>query len=266
MRSLVTVRDTMTPTQQRVATQVIAEETAARETLVVSLCGAHAYGFASVDSDLDLKGVWIAPTRELLGLRPPPAAFDRQEWIDDVEVDFTVNELAQAVSGVLKGNGNMLERILDPAPLRAGAGLDELRALARKNLCKRSHAHYCGFARSQQKAVDPSAPQAKKVLYVLRTCLTGAHLLEQGEVVPDLTALWQRHGFEEVPELIEHKRAAERGSLPDAWIAKVPALLERAFARLDAALARSHLPEQPPDAEGLERWLIERRLAQIGGS
>jgi predicted nucleotidyltransferase len=258
------MRDAMTPTQQRVAARVVAEETAARETLVVSLCGAHAYGFASVDSDLDLKGVWIAPTRELLGLRPPPGAFDRQEWIDDVEVDFTVNELAQAINGVLRGNGNMLERILDPAPLHAGASLDELRALARKNLCsKRSHAHYRGFAHSQRQAVDPGAPQAKKVLYVLRTCLTGAHLLEQAEVVPDLTALWQRYGFDEVPELIEHKRAAERGSLPDGWITKVPALLERAFARLDAALECSHLPEQPADADGLERWMIERRLAQV---
>jgi predicted nucleotidyltransferase len=260
------MRDAMTPIQQRVAAQVVAEETAARETLVVSLCGAHAYGFASVDSDLDLKGVWIAPTRELLGLRSPPSAVDRQEWIDDVEVDFTVNELAQAVNGVLKGNGNMLERILDPAPLHAGAGLDELRALARKNLHKRSHAHYRGFAYSQRQAVDPSAPQAKKVLYVLRTCLTGTHLLEASDVEPDLTALWQRYGFDEVPELIEHKRAAERGSLPDAWIPKVPALLERAFARLDAALEHSQLPEQPSDAEALETWLVDRRLAQVGSS
>lgn len=260
------MRDAMTPTQQGVAERVVAQETAARETLVVSLCGAHAYGFASVDSDLDLKGVWIAPTRDLLGLQPPPAAYDRQEWIDDVEVDFTVNELAQAVQGVLRGNGNMLERIMDPAPLYAGAGLDELRVLARANLCKRSHAHYRGFAHSQRQAVDPSAPQAKKVLYVLRTCLTGTHLLEAHEVEPDLTALWQRYGFDEVPELIEHKRAAERGSLPDVWIAKVPALLERAFARLDAARQRSQLPEQPGDAEGLERWLIDRRVAQVVGS
>lgn len=255
--------DAMTPAQQQVADQVLAEELGKRDTLVVSLCGAHAYGFASVDSDLDLKGVWIAPTRSFLGLAAQPSAVDRQGWIDEVEVDFTVNELGQAVSGLIKGNGNMLERILDPAPLYAGNGLDELRELARQNLCTRSYAHYRGFAHSQRKAVDPEAPQAKKVLYVLRTTLTGAHLLEAGEVVPDLSALWERYGFVEVPELIELKRDAEQGSLPPVWIAKLPALIDRAFACLDRALARSSLPEQAPAADALEDWLITRRIAGL---
>jgi predicted nucleotidyltransferase len=252
----------MTPAQRGAADQLLAEELAKRDTLVVSLCGAHAYGFASHDSDLDLKGVWIAPTRRLLGLGPSPGAVDRQEWIDEVEVDFTVNELGQAVSGLIKGNGNMLERVLDPAPLHAGEGLDELRALTKRNLSKRSHAHYRGFAHSQRKAVDLDAPQAKKVLYVLRTTSTGAHLLETGEVIPDLSALWQRYGFDEVPELIEHKRQAEKGVLPPEWIERVPALLDRAFARLDQALERSKLPDHP-DPRGLEDWLIERRLAGV---
>jgi len=103
--------DAMTPIQRTVADQVIAEELAKRETLVISLCGAHAYGFASVDSDLDLN---------------------------------------QAVSGVLKGNGNMLERIR--------------------------------------------------------------------------------------------------------------------FARLDQALERSTLPEQPKPGEALERWLVDSRIAKLGGA
>ncbi|PRQ04133.1 putative nucleotidyltransferase [Enhygromyxa salina] len=260
--------DAMTAAQREVADAVLAEELAKRETLVVSLCGAHAYGFASRDSDLDLKGVWIAPTRALLGLGPQPGAVDRQEFVGEVEVDLTVNELGQAVSGLIKGNGNMLERILDPAPLHAGEGLDELRELVRRNLSKRSHAHYRGFAHSQRKAVDRAAdkgaPTAKKVLYVLRTTLTGAHLLETGEVVPDLSALWQRYGFDEVPELIEVKREAERGVLPPAWAAKIPALLDRAFARLDLALERSGLPDQAPAADALEDWLIARRIADLG--
>jgi uncharacterized protein len=255
--------DAMTPAQRAVAAQVVAQEVEKRETLVISLCGAHAYGFASVDSDLDLKGVWIAPTRELLGLRAAPGAVDRQEWIAEVEVDFTVNELSQAVRGVLKGNGNMLERILDPAPLHAGAGLDELRELARRNLSRRAYQHYRGFATSQKHAVDLAAPKAKKLLYVLRTAVTGAHLLETGEVVPDLSALYDRYGFAEVPELIEHKRGAEQGVLPPAWIERVPALIERAFARLDQALERSTLPEQPAHAEALEGWLIDYRLATL---
>ena len=256
--------DPMTEPQRAVAERVVAEEQAKRDTLVISLCGAHAYGFASVDSDLDLKGVWIAPTRPLLGLRTPPGAVDRQEWIDEIEVDFTVNELAQAVNGLLKGNGNMLERIMDPAPLFAGEGLDELRGLARRNLSRRVHHHYRGFAHSQQQAVDPEHPKAKKVLYVLRTTVTGAHLLETGEVVPDLPSLAERYGFPEVPELIEIKRDAEVGELPPEWVPRVPELLERAFARLEQAREASILPEQPAEPEALESWLIDTRLGRLG--
>lgn len=255
--------DSMTPEQQRVAERVVAEVGRDRQVLVLSLCGAHAYGFASIDSDLDLKGVWQAPTESLLGLRDAPGAIDRQEWIEGVEVDLTLNELTQVVRGLLKGNGNMLERVLDPAPLLAGEGLAELRELVVENLSKRSHAHYRGFAHSQKLAVDPVAPKAKKLLYVLRTCLTGTHLLETGEVIPDLVALAPIYGFDEVPELVEIKRSAELGVLPDAWCERVPRLIERAFARLDQAFEASSLPMEPEAAGRLERWLIDRRIAGL---
>ena len=208
--------------------------------------------------------MWAAPTEPMLGLGTAPGAVDRQEWIDAVEVDFTVNELGQVVRGLLKGNGNMLERVLDPAPLHAGPELPGLRALVRRNLSQRSYAHYRGFAHSQRQAVDLAAPKAKKVLYVLRTAVTGAHLLETGEVVPDLAALAERYGFPEVPELIERKRAAEQGVLPGEWVARIPGLLDRAFARLDQALADSILPEHPVEPEALERWLIADRIAALG--
>lgn len=260
--------DPTTEAQRVVAERVVAEEIDKRPTLLIALTGAHAYGFASVDSDLDLKGIWEGPARGFLGLGRPPGAVDRQEWIDGVEVDFTVNELGQAVSGLLKGNGNMLERLFDPSPLHIGdrATVDSLRAATRAALSKRCYHHYRGFAHSQRKAVDPAAPQAKKVLYVLRTTTTGAHLLETGEVIADLTALHDRYGFPEVPELIAHKRAAERGALPSEWTAeRVDGLLDRAFARLETAREASGLPDQPsPEAAAaLEHWLITRRIAKL---
>ncbi len=59
-------RNALTPKQRQVADQVLSEEEQQREHLVVSLSGAHAYGFPSPDSDLDLKAIHIDPTRELL--------------------------------------------------------------------------------------------------------------------------------------------------------------------------------------------------------
>lgn len=49
--------DVLTNEQRSVMTRVLAEEEAQREHLVVYLSGAHAYGFPSPDSDLDLKAI-----------------------------------------------------------------------------------------------------------------------------------------------------------------------------------------------------------------
>ena len=153
---------------------------------MVALSGAHAYGFPSPNSDLDLKAIHIAPTRSLLGLSEPPVTRDRMEVIEGVEIDYTSNELAGALRGIVKGNGNYLERVLGAYPLLASPLLAELAPIVRRGVSKRYHRHYLGFATQQRQAMEASnAPTAKQVLYVLRTALTGAHLLRTGELRVD---------------------------------------------------------------------------------
>src|SRR3954447_9201656 len=96
----------LTGHQTAISDRVLDEEGRARRHLVVSLSGAHAYGFPSPDSDLDLKAVHIAPTAQLLGLGSPPPTKDRLEVIEGVEIDYTSNELQGVLSGLLLGNGN----------------------------------------------------------------------------------------------------------------------------------------------------------------
>ncbi len=252
------------PHQRAVAERVLGEEDRARRHLVVHLSGAHAYGFPSPDSDLDLKAIHVERTEQLLGLTPPAAVHNRLEVIDGVEIDYTSNELAVAVRGLLRGDGNMLERVCSRAPLRSSSWLGELAELARRNLSRRYHHHYRGFAHSQRKAVvEAAAPSAKKVLYVLRTALTGVHLLRAGECEPDLGVLHHEYGFALVPELIEIKQHAERQALPPALVQPVALALERVFVLLDEALEASPLPEEPAHAEALERWLVAVRRADL---
>lgn len=251
--------DRPTEHQMVVARRALEEECARREHLVVALTGAHAYGFASVDSDLDLKAVHVDPIDAFLGFGGGGSTADRLEIIDGVEIDYTSNEVGSALRGVLKGNGNMIERLMDPEPLIAHEALSSLRPLIEKNLSRRLHRHYRGFAHNQRQAIgDP--PRVKKVLYVLRTALTGAHALTTGEVVPDLSAVCDRYGFSQAHDLIAHKRAAEGGVLPPGT--EVQDLLDRAFACLDQALADSILPDAPAAPGDLERWLIDHRRSQ----
>ncbi len=248
--------------QRAVADRVIAEESAKREHLVVYLSGAHAYGFPSPDSDLDLKTIHIARTSALVGFDPPQPTYDRAEVIEGVEIDYTSNELAHVLSGILNGNGNFLERVLGGTTLAYIPELESLRPLVRASISRRVHRHYRGFAANQQKLLEKE-PTIKKLLYVLRTALTGTHLLRTGELETDLTRLAPAYDLREASELVAAKRAGERvaaePSLLEAWRPKV----EQALSRLDAARERSVLPDEPRNVEALERWLVAVRRSRF---
>jgi uncharacterized protein len=241
--------------QRAVASRVIEEESAKRDHLVVYLSGAHAYGFPSPDSDLDLKSIHIAPTSALVGFDPPQPTHDRAEIVDCVEIDYTSNEIAHVLSGILNGNGNFIERVLGRSTLQTGSDLDELRPLVLAALCQRVHRHYRGFASNQQRLLEKD-PTIKKILYVLRTALTGTHLLRTGELETDLAVLADAYELKDAHGLIQAKRAGERTaadpSLLEAWQPKIAETL----GRLDLARERSVLPEEPRAVAALEAWLV----------
>jgi predicted nucleotidyltransferase len=222
--------------------------------------GAHFYGFPSTDSDLDLKGIHLAPLTWLLGLDPPPETHDALHPFEGHEHDLTTHEAAKALSLLLRGNGNVLERLMSPMQLFESDDLAELRALARGSLSRCFAGHYRGYFLGMQRA-HGRARGAKTMLYAYRVALTGIHLLETGECVGDVRTLADAYGIEGVDELVERKReGGEKSVLPEAldlvhrerW----PAL----EARFKAADARSGLPEVPPNRAAIDEWLVRRRM------
>jgi uncharacterized protein len=256
--------DVLSQTQSLAARGFLAEQSLLRSHVVVYLSGAHAYGFPSPDSDLDLKCIHVAPTRELVGLFPSEGGAESMVVRDGVEIDYGSNELGPVVRGVLKGNGNYLERILGELVLDADyPRLAELRPLVQAALSRRVHRHYAGFAHSQLEAAEKS-PTAKRVLYVLRTALTGIHLLESRELVTDLTMLMDRHGLAAARELIAVKQRGEKVALAGDELERWRGELIRVLAALDEAVTRSPLPDEPaPKAvAALDDWLLEVRRAE----
>jgi len=250
------------PAQAAVAQRVVAEESARREHLVVYLSGAHAYGFPSLDSDLDLKAIHVAPTAALLGLDPVRATFDRAGIEEGVEIDYTSNEIGAALHRMLEGNGNFLERVLGRATIAGSDALQELRPLVRASLNRKVHHHYRGFANSQLRDFD-KVPTAKRALYVLRTALTGVHLLESAELETDLNVLAPIHGVDGVAELVERKREAERVELRADEVERWRGRLAQVIDRIDEARERSPLPEHAPNRDELGQWLVELRRARL---
>lgn len=253
--------DLLSGARRAVARRVCDEESLRRNEIVIALSGSHAFGFASPGSDVDLKAVHVAPVESLLGLEPEAPAADRLEVVDGVTVDFTSNELAAVLQGALKGNGNFLERVLGPTALVASPELASLREITRGALSRRVHRHYRGFATGQIKDFA-ERPTAKRLFYVLRTCLTGARLLRSGELVTELDALLDGDGFGDARALIAARRAGEEAAFDAGASARWRAEASRAMALLDEAHARSALPESPRDPRALHEWLVAFRRAQ----
>jgi len=250
----------LTAHQAEVARGFLAARAAERSHLVIYLSGAHAYGFPSPDSDLDLKCVHVAPTHELVGLAPVAEAPDRLEILDGVELDYGSNELGPVLRGALKGNGNFLERLLGDLVLGGDRGLlAEARAAVTPVLSRRLARHYGGFATSQLQAFDEK-PTAKRALYVLRTAATGRAALAHGTIVTDVARL-TAFVPPEIDELIAVKRQAERQVLESDQVTAWRARLAAAIEAVDAAVPTSILPVDPPEAAvaALDAWLRDVR-------
>lgn len=258
------VEKSLTEHQRAVAARVLAQEGGYRRHVVVSLSGAHAYGFPSPDSDLDVKAVHLDPTEGLLGFPRPARIAERLEVVDGVEVDYSSNELGGVLQGVLKGNGNFIERFVSGYTFNTAPGFEVLRALVQGALSRRIHRHYAGFAGQQRAEWEKTGrASAKKLLYVLRTTLTGTHALLTGEVVTDVTRLLEPYGFGEAMELVVQKTRGEKSELPPAMVKRWAERVPRAFTLLDEALAASRLPEEPANSGELEAWLIHKRLEHL---
>ncbi len=250
----------LTPHQATITRAFLAERAVDRHHLVVYLSGAHAYGFPSPDSDLDLKCVHVAPTGQLVGLEVIDDPSDRIEVREGVELDYGSNELAPVLRGILKGNGNYLERILGPLALAGDRpALAELRTLVRAVLSRRLGKHYRGFAVSQLELFE-AKPSAKRALYVLRTTATGRHLLASGEVVTDVGQLGA-YLPAELPALIAIKQQGERQLLDAPTAHRWRGHLAVALEAVATCHSTSVLPVEPLPAAvaELSSWLRERR-------
>ena len=169
--------------------------------------------------------------------------------------------------GVLQGNGNFIERILSRFFLRSSPEHADLRELVSRSLSRRLHRHCRGFASGQLREWEKDGfRSAKKLLYVLRTTLTGTHALLTGAIETDVPLLLDEHGFSAARELVDAKRRGERSELPAEIAERWRKEVGRAFDVRDGALARSHLPEEPGNVREIEAWLTDVRRRNLDGS
>lgn len=225
-----------------------------------AITGAHIYGFPSEDSDIDIKGIHLAPLEEVLGLDRLHESHDALEIFEGTECDLTTHEAKVALRLLIEGNGNMLERLTSRYQLVEGT--EELADLARASLSKRSFRHYAGYLRGMRREHDKKH-RAKTALYCYRVALTGIHLLRAGEVEADVNRLAPMYG-EDVSELVAFKREhGEKCSLPADLEAHHLARFDGLERKLADARDASPLPEEAPNRAAIADWLVRERLSSV---
>jgi uncharacterized protein len=226
-----------------------------------TVSGAHLYGFESVDSDVDLRGVHLLPAAEVAGLDTGPETVQSMTFHDGVEIDLVTHDLLKFCRLLLRPNGYVAEQLLSPLVAVTSETHRELVHLAPGCLTRHHCHHYLGFAAKQWTLFERTG-ELKPALYTLRTLLTGVHLMRSGEVVADLRALGTDIPY--VAELIEAKRAAEHGRLVGIVTPqRLADDVERLRAELTEAAASSSLPDKPSAKADLHRLILRERLGWI---
>jgi predicted nucleotidyltransferase len=225
-----------------------------------TVSGSHLYGFPSTDSDIDLRGCFLAPLRSLVGLRRPAETLEPKGDFNGIEVEAVSHEVGKYLRLMCKHNGYVLEQVFSPLVAHGADFLAQLRPLAQKCVTSWCYNHYRGFLHTQRKLFEKEeVKRAKTLLYAYRVALTGVHLLETGEVQQHLPTLNERFRLSFIPELIARKASAEFGTLSAVDTRFHTEQLDVWEKRLDAAFEASTLPTEPP-AEELDRFLVELRL------
>lgn len=215
-----------------------------RRTIFLTRYGSHAYGLARPESDLDVRGVVLAPREVVLGFS---AHFEGFECKDP---DVVLFELRRFMHLAAECNPNVLEVLFtDPSDHLGVTPAGERLIAARAGFLSRRARHtYAGFAMAQRKKLaalckDPAGAKSreagKAAMHMVRLLRMGREILEGCGVTvkrPDRDALLAlRAGDFDPVEL-------------DAWAASEDAELAR-------LTAQSPLPERP-DLDALDALCV----------
>jgi uncharacterized protein len=221
---------------------VVDHELVTRYTIFACVVGSRAYGLAGPGSDVDRRGVFRPPTPLFWRLDKPPTHVS-----GPAEEQFSW-ELERFCVLALRANPTVLECLWSPLVTHStdvGAALVALRGAF---LSRRVGTTYGEYASDQLAKLEVArrrgAPvRGKQAMHMLRLLMAGAHVLETGEVLVDVSA--------HRDELLAVRAGAQSW---DAVTDRAAALAER----LAAARESTALPAEP-DRAAVERFLVAAR-------
>lgn len=137
--------------------------------------GSRAWGFASPDSDFDVRFIYVRPVEEYLRL---DESRDVIEWQLDEVLDINGWDLKKALRQFFRGNATLFEWSNSPVVYRTGEEWGEIRAVSEAYFSEKSAVgHYYGMAANTcRDYLQGERVSYKKYLYALRPLLAAVYI------------------------------------------------------------------------------------------
>ncbi|WP_433379785.1 nucleotidyltransferase domain-containing protein [Streptosporangium sp. CA-115845] len=200
--------------------------------------GSRAYGLESEDSDVDRRGVFVAPTRLFWRLAKPPTHVE-----GPLPEQFSW-EVERFCALALEANPTVLECLWSPIVEHATTAGEELLSIRGAFVSGRAGRTFVGYANAQFRRLDPERPRWKQAMHMVRLLLSGLHLVRHGEPLVRMDAHRDR--------LLAVRRGELSWDEVDRWRSELTA-------RFDGT---GTLPAEP-DRRRVEEYLASTREAAL---
>ena len=229
-----------------------------------TISGAHLYGFASPDSDVDLRGAFVTPARDVLGLQPPSETQSVESSVGGIQLDFVAHDIRKFARMMIQHNGYVLEQLYSPLVVFTGPDHEELCKIGRGCVTRSVFRHYRGFAHGRRRLLSEPGATVKHLLYAYRVYLSGIHTLRSGDIEANVLVLNDESRLSQIDDLVARKKeGAEKMALGDGEVEAHNKHLDALEAQLEEAHQRSILPEEPTSRRELEDFVVRVRLKSL---
>jgi len=147
--------------------------------------GSRAWGFPSLDSDFDVRMIYVHPVEWYLGLGERKDSIE--VFYENNELDFTGFDLRKTLRLLKRSNVAVLERIQSPISYLFEENFsEEMLQLAKKAYSRIAAIHhYIGLAKKyQEKILNKESYKLKSLFYFLRASFACKYILENDTIIP----------------------------------------------------------------------------------
>jgi uncharacterized protein len=170
--------------------------------------GSRAWGFASPDSDYDIRFIYKHPTEYYLSLWEKP---DVIEFMTDEDLDGSGWDIAKALKLMAKSNAPLLEWLYSPVVYKQDdAFLKQMQSQAQDCFSPIATLHhYLGTTKNFMEVCQAEEVKLKSYFYALRTALAGRWIIENNSFPPvafdEVLPIAPLHIQEKIKELMAIK-------------------------------------------------------------